>query len=137
MADRDEHTLEFLLAFDGRIHQLEKGYWLKFEVKRVASGKQQPHGLRYSLTLHDPRGRRLVGFDNAHAVQGHGSRKRRAQVAHDHWHRGMGDSGRPYSFVSADQLLADFFSEVGRVLEERGISDDIVSETFSKDERGR
>ena len=25
-----DHGLEFLLAFDGRIHHLEKGYWLKF-----------------------------------------------------------------------------------------------------------
>ena len=27
-----DHGLEFLLAFDGRTHHLEKGYWLKFEV---------------------------------------------------------------------------------------------------------
>jgi len=26
-----DHTLEFLLAFDGRIHHLEKDYWIKFE----------------------------------------------------------------------------------------------------------
>jgi hypothetical protein len=25
-----DHGLEFLLAFNGRIHHLEKGYWLKF-----------------------------------------------------------------------------------------------------------
>jgi hypothetical protein len=31
----DEHTLEFLLAFDGRVHHLEKGYWLKFEIRRM------------------------------------------------------------------------------------------------------
>src|SRR5277367_4443596 len=31
-----DHGLEFLLAFDGRIHQLEEGYRLKFEIKRVA-----------------------------------------------------------------------------------------------------
>jgi hypothetical protein len=30
-----EHGLEFLLAFDGRVHHLEQGYWLKFEIKRV------------------------------------------------------------------------------------------------------
>jgi hypothetical protein len=27
-----DHGLEFLLAFNGRIHYLEKGYWLKFEI---------------------------------------------------------------------------------------------------------
>ena len=32
----DEHTLEFLLAFNGRVHHLEKGYWLKFEFGRMS-----------------------------------------------------------------------------------------------------
>jgi hypothetical protein len=135
MVVSDGHTLEFLLAFDGRIHHLEKGYWLKFEIKRAVPEKHQPHGLRYSFTLHDPRGRRLVGFDNAHAVPGHGSRKRRMQAAHDHWHRSVGDIGRPYSFVSADQLLADFFAEVRRTLKERGVSEETVSESYVKDEK--
>jgi len=127
----DEHTLEFLLAFDGRIHHLEKGYWLKFEIRRIEPGPKQPHGLRYSFTLHDPRGRRLIGFDNAHAVAGRAPRKRRTRLAHDHWHRGIGDIGRPYKFSTADQLLADFFAEVRRVLAERGVSDSVVAEEQS------
>ena len=52
----DEHTLEFLLAFDGRIHHLEEGYWLKFEIARVEPTPERPHGLRYALTLHRGRG---------------------------------------------------------------------------------
>ena len=131
MNKSDEHTLEFLLAFDGRIHHLEKGYWLKFEIKRIEPGLRQPHGLRYSLTLHDPRGRRLIGFDNAHAVAGRASQKRRTRLAHDHWHRGIGDIGRLYKFSTADQLLADFFAEVRRVLAERGVSDSVVAEEQS------
>ena len=43
----DDHTLEFLLAFDGRLHHLEKGYWLKFEIRRTNLSPTQPHGLRY------------------------------------------------------------------------------------------
>lgn len=131
----NEHTLEFLLAFDGRIHHLEKGYWLKFEIKRVEPNVRQPHGLRYSFTLHDPRGRRLVGFDNAHGVPGHGSRKRRVRIAHDHWHRNVGDVGRPYDFSDADQLLADFFAEVRQVLKERGVSEEVVAEGRIEDDR--
>ena len=123
-----DHTLEFLLAFDGRIHHLEKGYWLKFEIRQIDPSLTQPHGLRYSFTLHDPKGRRLIGFDNAHGVPGHGSRKRRARVAHDHWHRVVGDIGRPYRFTDADHLLADFFAEVRRVLAERGVSDAVIAE---------
>ena len=131
MNESDEHTLEFLLAFDGRIHHLEKGYWLKFEIRRIEPEPRQPHGLRYSFTLHDPRGRRLIGFDNAHAVAGQALRKRRTRLAHDHWHRGFGDIGRPYKFSTADQLLADFFAEVRRVLAERGVSDSVVAEEQS------
>jgi hypothetical protein len=50
----NEHELEFLLAFDERVHRLEEGYWIKFEIKRVPAAKRRPHGLSYSLTLHAP-----------------------------------------------------------------------------------
>jgi len=50
----EERALEFLLAFDGRIHHLEQGYRLKFEIRRIAAIPEQPHGLRYSFTLHGP-----------------------------------------------------------------------------------
>jgi hypothetical protein len=116
-----DHTLEFLLAFDGRVHHLEKGYWLKFAIKRVASSKSRPHGLSYSFTLHAPNGSRLIGYDNAHPVAALGGRfKPRPRIA-DHWHRMEGDLGRPYVFKDAETLLADFFNEVERVLAERGI----------------
>ena len=58
-----EYTLEFLLAFDGRVHHLEQGYRIKFEIARVKATHRRPHGLSYSLTLHGPGGARLVGFD--------------------------------------------------------------------------
>ncbi len=50
--EQSEYGLEFLLAFDGRIHHLEEGYWIKFEIKRVKAAKERPHGLSYSFTLH-------------------------------------------------------------------------------------
>jgi len=122
-----DHTLEFLLAFDGRIHHLEQGYWLKFEIKRVKSTKSRPHGLSYSFTLHAPDGTRLIGFDNAHgvAVVGAGY-KQRLQTA-DHWHRTEDDIGRSYEFKDAATLLDDFFDEVERVLEERGVGITVVA----------
>ena len=49
-----EYQLEFLLAFDGRIHHLEEGYWVKFEIKRVTATDERLHGLSYSFTLHAP-----------------------------------------------------------------------------------
>lgn len=121
-----EHTLEFLLGFDGRVHWLEEDYCLKFRIRRVTPTLKRPHGLRYSLTLHDPAGTRLLGFDNAHVAQAESSRfKRRPGVA-DHWHRTDTDPGRPYEFVDAETLLQDFFREVNRILADRGIPSTVV-----------
>ena len=110
----DEHTLEFLLSFNGRVHCYEQGYWVKFEIRRVEPSEQRPHGLAYAFTLHGPSGRRIMGFDNAHGVG-------KSQRASDHWHRTEGDPGRPYAFTDAATLIGDFFDEVERVLTERGV----------------
>lgn len=133
----DEHTLEFLIAFDGRVHWLEQGYMIKFEIKRVEKTKERPHGLRYSFTLHDPNGKRLVGFDNAHRVSARGSKFKRAPVMYDHWHRTTDDPGRPYEFKNADTLIGDFFQEVRRVLMERNITETIKEVTQTKKMRKR
>ena len=121
-----EYGLEFLLAFDGRIHHLEEGYWIKFEIERVKAAKERPHGLSYSFTLHAPDGTRLVGFDNAHGVSATGGRFKRKPPASDHWHRTETDPGRPYQFKNAETLIDDFFDEVERVLGERGIGTTVV-----------
>jgi Family of unknown function (DUF6516) len=120
-----DHALEFLLAFDGRIHYLEDGYWLKFEIRRVESTPGRPHGLRYSFTLHAPSGARLVGFDNAHFPPAHTGPKPRG-TASDHWHRTQEDPGRRYRFKDVETLIDDFFDEVERVLEERGIASRVI-----------
>src|SRR3954463_14099137 len=112
MQKAPEHALEFLLAFDGRVHWLEQGYHLKFEIRRVDPMPERPHGLRYSLTLHDPDGNRLLGFDHAPAVNPLGSRFKGGAPTADHWHRTEADHGRPYSCLSAERLIEDFFSEV-------------------------
>jgi hypothetical protein len=121
-----EHTLEFLLGFDGHIHWYAEGYFVKFEIRRVEPTTERPHGLRYSLTLHDPEGQRLIGFDNAHAVEAVGSRFKERPVEADHWHRTEDDEGRPYAFTDAATLIFDFFAEVERALNTRGIPVDVV-----------
>ena len=121
-----EHALEFLLDFDGRIHHLEEGYWLKFEIKRVRKTRERPHGLSYSFTLHAPDGARLIGFDNAHGVPTAGSRYRRRASASDHWHRTVKDPGRPYAFRNVETLIDDFFDAVERELAERGIGSTVI-----------
>lgn len=124
----EDYGLEFLLAFDGRIHLLEKGYWLKFEIKRVEADTARPHGLRYSFTLHGPNGKRLLGFDNAHGIRPLGSRFKKEVPGYDHWHRTETDSGRPYKFMDAETLVDDFFREVKRVLQLHGVSSTVIGE---------
>lgn len=78
-----DHALEYPLAFDGRVHWLEQGYCIRFEIRRVESETPRPHGLSYSFTLHDSEGKRILGFDNAHAVRPKGGRYARRPVATD------------------------------------------------------
>jgi hypothetical protein len=133
----DEHTLEFLLGFDGLIHYFERGYWVKFEIKRSELTPERPHGLRYSFTLHDPDGKRLIGFDNAHKVSPQGARYRKPDVTHDHWHRTRDDEGRPYPFTTVVQLLTDFQTEVKRTLAELGLDDTVVRESDTTTRRSQ
>ncbi len=121
-----EYGREFLLAFDGRIHHLEEGYWIKFEIERVKAAKERPHGLSYSFTLHAPDGTRLVGFDNAHGVPATGGRFKRKPSERDHWHRTETDPGRPYQFKDAETLIDDIIDEVERVLKERGVDTTVI-----------
>jgi len=41
-----DHTLEYLLGYDGLIHWLEKGFSLRFVIKKVRPTTPRPHGLR-------------------------------------------------------------------------------------------
>jgi hypothetical protein len=65
-----DHGLDALLALDGVTFFVdpEGRYRVRFVVRRVEMSEERPHGLSYSLTLHDDTGERLVGFDNAHPV---------------------------------------------------------------------
>jgi hypothetical protein len=105
-----------LLDLDGATFGVDSSgdYLVKFVVKQVPSSPERPHGLSYSLTLHDPEGIRLVGFDNAHTA-----RARRKVVPHDHRHR-LGTT-RIYDYRDAASLFADFWTEVISVLKERGV----------------
>ena len=46
----------------------------------------------------------------------------------DHWHRTIDDPGRPYAFVSVEQLRVDFFGEVERTLRDLDVQYVIVEE---------
>jgi hypothetical protein len=117
MNDRDP-GLDILLALDGESFVVDPigSYSVRFVVKQVPPSPERPHGLSYSLTLHDRGGTRLIGFDNAHAAPAMRGRGRR--VLQDHKHRL--ETIRSYQYRDAATLLADFWTEVYALLNEKG-----------------
>ena len=109
--------IDTLLDLHGSILAQEGGYWIKLEAWQVEVSAHIPHGIRYSLTLHEPYGKRILGYDNAHAVKPPKKFKYSGRVLpYDHMHRHVSDKGLPYEFLDAQQLLNDFFAEVDRIL---------------------
>lgn len=111
--------LSTLLDLHESVLEQEDGYWIKIEAWPVAVTDQVPSGVRYSLTLHNRHGTRVLGYDNAHAVRPPKKFKFAGQrLPYDHKHRTSHDKGVPYQFQTAQQLLEDFFSEVDKVIKE-------------------
>ena len=111
-----KYSIEVLLNLDGIVIQQAGGHWTKFEAREVPKTEEIPHGIRYSLTLHDRNGKRIMGFDNAHAVKGGRQGKHRDRKTFDHRHRNPEDKGIFYLFIDAHQLLKDFWLEVDKIL---------------------
>ena len=114
MIDKDP-GLETLLELDGEVFPMENGYWTKIEAHRVSPSDQIPHGIRYSLSLHDRNGQRVLGFDNAHRVKPKRKNFRARKVTWDHKH--VESKIEVYEFDSAGQLMKDFWAAVDEILE--------------------
>lgn len=114
-----DNGLDILLQLDNEIFPMENGYWTKFEVKSVAPNKHIPHGVKYSLTLHNPGNVRILGYDNAHGIK---PKRKKFGAKREVWdHRHERKIVEPYEFESAGQLLEDFWNDVDKLLlEERG-----------------
>lgn len=108
--------LETLLELDGSVFEQEAGFWIKVEAKKVEPTESIPHGVKYSLTLHDRYGTRLLGYDNAHGVKPPRKGFAGRRLTYDHKHRTARDKGVPYFFESPQKLLEDFFAETDRVI---------------------
>jgi hypothetical protein len=117
-----EKYINTLLDLDGIIIEQAGGYWTKFEIRRVLPTEEIPHGIRYSLTLHNRHGHRVMGFDNAHAVKAKKRNKYQGRT-YDHRHRHEKDEGIFYEFVDAHQLLKDFWLEVDKTLNALGLEE--------------
>lgn len=122
----EDHDLEALLGLDGLSYEAATGYVVEFSVKPVPITPERPHGIHYALVYRPQSGGTpYVKFDNAHAVPRRGNRYMAPPVTHDHWHRTEKDPGRPYRFTTAAQLLEDFWREVKRDMNARGIPHDL------------
>ena len=67
--------IENLLDLNGNIIQQDHGYWVEIHAWCVEPTDEIQHGIRYSLTLHERSGNRVMGYDNAHTVKPPGKYK--------------------------------------------------------------
>lgn len=117
--EQEASGVSTLIDLHDQIIDQGDGYWIKIEAWRVDPSAFIPHGIRYSLTLHEPYGKRILGYDNAHAVKPPKKFKFVGmRLPYDHKHRHVSDKGVLYAFQDAHQLLSDFFKEVDQVLQE-------------------
>jgi len=116
---RRDEGLHRLVDLDGFIAEVGGGFWVKIVAGRVPPDADRPQGVSYTLTLHDPAGRRVFGIDNAHPIRMTRGPAGRSSTARDHLHRG--ESVRPYAYRDADTLMDDFWHEVEAILKREGV----------------
>lgn len=122
----DAAELELLLGLDGAIFEMAAGVIVEFAARRAPVTAGRPHGVSYAFVLRPKTGGPpWLRFDNAHALGSPARGYGRRRIAYDHWHRTAKDKGRPYHFTTAAALLDDFWREVKRTLDEKGIPNDL------------
>jgi hypothetical protein len=114
-----DSELETLLDLHGWTAEIGGGYWVSFKAFRVPADAGRPHGVNYALTMHTPGDSRLVGYDNAHAPGVYSGPSKRSRQRLLYWdHRHWRDSVYVYEFISAAQLVCDFWTDVEKMLAE-------------------
>lgn len=114
-----DQGLDNLLDLDGEIFRMSNGYSVCIRAREVTPGLGRPHGVKYSLTLLDQSGNRMLGYDNAHPIIPTKRRFACNRTELDHIHNS--DTVEEYEYENAGQLLEDFWSDVDRVLKKVGI----------------
>jgi len=109
--------LDQLLDLDGEIFPMDNGYWTKIEAKIVEPNIHIPHGIKYSLTLHERYNNRVLGYDNSHGIK---SKKKRIRAKRAEWdHRHGRNTTELYKFNTPGQLLEDFWRDVIRITDKQ------------------
>ena len=117
-----DQGIENLLSLDGTVIETDSGveYFAHFSASKVDVTEGRPHGIKYSLTLHDKDNKRLMGFDNAHSFEderrGKFSRHRKLSKW-DHKHKLKDVSViTPYDYETAEKLMSDFWAAVDEAI---------------------
>lgn len=117
MNKRNEQSLELLLDLNGEVFWFEEKYWTKIEATKVTPSREVPHGIKYSLTLHDKHNNRIFGMDNAHSIKVRkGAKVNGYIIKYDHVHRDKDELITPYDFIDAGKLLEDFWATVNDIV---------------------
>jgi len=115
----DDLGLDILLQLNNEVFPMENGYWTKLVACKVVPNEHIPHGIKYSLTLHNPCNIRILGYDNAHGIKPKKKKYAAKRIAWDHRHERK--VVEPYEFENAGQLLENFWTDVEKILlEEQG-----------------
>lgn len=110
-----EPAMDVLLSLNGEVFPIGvDGHWTKFAAWEVEPSKFIPHGIKYSLTLHDKYNKRILGYDNAHAIKPKRKTHLAKKITWDHKH--YFHHVEAYEFESAAKLLEDFWKEVDVIL---------------------
>ena len=117
--NKTRKSLRALLELDGIEYGISGGYWVKFSVIEVEFNKHRPLGIKYSLTMHNKHGTRLVGFDNAHLGDVKRKKFSAKRVEWDHKHNRNVISD--YDFINIGRLIEDFWNLVDQILNEEGV----------------
>jgi hypothetical protein len=119
MSERDPELvgLNYFLDLNQSRIGYDNGYWVGIRAVKVEPDEERPHGLQYSLTLHDQDGDRVLGYDNSHRVDAATGPARRSKrpTTLDHIDR-KGRKSVPYRFTTPFKLLEDFFAAVDDIL---------------------
>jgi hypothetical protein len=115
-----------LLDYDRRRYWLVNGWSVRFRIIAVGCTDSRPQGVKYSFTLHDIDGARLLGFDNAHGIP-------RCETF-DHYHRFRRTKELfRYDFRGADELICDFFAAVERACRQEAMPFEFETEQVDLD----
>jgi hypothetical protein len=102
--------------------RLSNGYQIIIRAEWVDVTVNRPHGISYALVLKDASQDRILGFDNSHGVDGAGENE---PFDHEHRPNAIGRQFR-YEFVSAWQLVTDFFDRCEKYCRQHDIPFEIL-----------